>query len=72
MRLIEAIVLNLLKENRKLKSENSRLREDKEENEAMYERVIARYKAEIDAIQAAEKLRKVETETYNDIINKLK
>lgn len=47
MRLIETVVLKLLKENRELKSENYRLREDKAENEATYERVIERLRNEL-------------------------
>lgn len=47
MRLIESIVLTLLRENRELRSENHRLKEDKEENEAMYERVIERLRNEL-------------------------
>lgn len=47
MRLIESIVLTLLRENRELRSENFRLKEDKKENEAMYERVIERLRNEL-------------------------
>ena len=59
------VAADLAKENVKLKQEFLRLKEDKEENDAMYEKTIENYKSAIDTHIKTE-------EQYKHIINTLK
>ena len=62
----------LEKEKKDLKNELFRLKEDKAENEATYERVIASYKAKLDAIYANKRLLDEQEKTYENVISNLK
>ena len=72
-------IQKLLEENQKLREENKnlknelvRVKEDKAENEAMYERVIKSYKEKLNALYGSKTLRDYQEETYQNIISKLK
>ena len=63
---------SLKEENKKLKAELFRLKEDKAENEATYERVIASYKTKLDAIYANKKMLDEQEKIYDGVISNLK